>query len=124
MRRQKLLWFALGAACTAFAAVLARLIIAPSDERDTYILVYERPLSEDEMDSNEEVIATSGQLLHECGAKKFWFKPTQTADGATYSLIKNTPENEEAIYCVFERAQKEGYPLVLRTLTEEQALLP
>lgn len=124
LRRQKLIWFALGAACTALAAVLARWIIVPPDERFTYIVVYERPLADDEMDSNEDIVTTSGQLLHECGAKEFWIKPTQTPDGSTFSLIRNTPINEEAIYCLFERAQKEGYHLQLNSLTEEEALLP
>lgn len=121
-----MIWFALGAACTALAALaalLARLLIAPSDEQHVYLAVSERPFVEGEINRIEEIASTSGQLLRECGAQEFLIKASNGVDGVPFSLIPITRSNEISVHCIFERAHDEGYPLHVHILTEQQARL-
>jgi hypothetical protein len=121
LRRQRLIWFALGAAVTAIAATLARLLIAPADESSPYLAVSERPYEEGEIERVEEIASTSGQLLRECGAKEFFLKPSNGLDGVPYALVKIVPANDLTIHCIFERAMSEGYPLHVQMLTDKHA---
>ncbi|GAA4644490.1 hypothetical protein GCM10023115_24500 [Pontixanthobacter gangjinensis] len=116
-----MIWFALGAAVSALAAMLARLLIVPADELHSYLAVSERPYVEGEIERIEEIASTSGQLLRECGAKEFFIKPSNGLDGVPFALIKIVPENDLAIHCVFEKARDEGHPLYVQMLTEQQA---
>ncbi len=121
MRRQKLVWFALGVAVTSFAVLLPRWFISGSDEKVPYLSVSERPYKEGEIERIEEIASTSGELLRDCGAKEFFIKPSNGVDGVPYSLIKIVPENDLAIHCVMEQAKSEDFALYVQMLTDQQA---
>lgn len=118
-----MIWFALGTACTALVALLARVLIAPPEEQHVYLAVSERPFVEGEINRIEEIASTSGQLLRECGAKEFLIKAHNGADGVPFSLIPITRRNEIVVHCILERARDEGYSLHVYMLTEQQARL-
>jgi len=121
VRRTRLIWFALGAAASALAAVLANLTVSNSDALHPYLTISERALSRDEIDELKLVAQTSGALLRECGAKRFYMNTANGVDGVPYSLIKIEPENDLAIHCVFERAAGEGFPLHIQMITDRHA---
>ena len=114
-----MIWFAAGAFCAAFAAVLARLLVAPSDEPHAYLTVYDRGFSEEDMERLEEIASSSAQLFHSCGAKDFLIS-NSGVDKPGLSLIQITRGNEDAVHCIQERAIGEGYSLQIRVLTDRQ----
>ncbi|MBY8333619.1 hypothetical protein [Qipengyuania pacifica] len=116
-----MIWFALGAAVTALAAIVARLLIVPAEEKHPYLAVSERPFEQGEIERIEEIASTSGRLLRECGAKEFFMKQSNGVDGVPFALIEIVPQNDLAIHCIFERARDEGYPLHVQMLTKQQA---
>lgn len=116
-----MIWFGLGAAVSAIIALVTHLLLPQAEARNPFLAVSERPFDEGELDRIEDIASTSGQLLRECGAKEFFIKHSNGADGVPYSLIRIVPENDLAIHCVFERAASEGYPLHVQMLTNQQA---
>ncbi|WP_379550273.1 hypothetical protein [Qipengyuania sp. DGS5-3] len=121
MRRTKLIWFALGVATSAVAMLATNLFVQAPAELHPYLSVSERALTVEELDQFEKFAQTSGQLLRECGAKQFFMKQANGPDGVPYSLIKINQENDLAIYCVFERARLEGFPLYIQLITDQNA---
>lgn len=121
MRRQKLLWFALGAGATATAAALTHFLTNPTDDPSPYLAILERPYSEGEIERMGEIHSTTAPLLRECGAKEFFIKSASGSHGLPYSIIKIAKENEIALRCILERAKDEDYPVHIQMLTDQQA---
>ena len=122
MQRQKLIWFALGAACTALATLLARLLIPISHEKHAYLAVHDRPYSDAEFAKLKETAPLSARLFRECGAENFSISLSGVDKGA-FSLIQINPGTEGAVRCIIERAPGERHKLQIRLLTDRQAQL-
>ncbi len=101
--------------------MVATFVFAGEKSIEPYLSVSERALTPDELDEMEAIAQTSGKLLRECGAKKFYMKDANGLDGVPFSLIKINEENDLAIHCVFERARVEGYPLHIQMITDQDA---
>lgn len=56
-------------------ALVTYLLLPQASPRNPYLAVSERPFEEGELDRNEEIASTSGQLLRECGAREFSSSP-------------------------------------------------
>jgi hypothetical protein len=121
VRRTRLIWFAAGAAVCAAVTISFNLLASSGGAPQPYLSVSERDLLSDEIDHLESVAQTSGALLRECGAKRFYMKAANGVDGVPYSLIKIEQENHLAIHCVFERAAREGFPLHIQMITDQHA---
>lgn len=122
LRRQKLIWFALGAACTALAALLARLLVPTPDEKHAYLAVYDHSYSPEEFPNLNEVGPLSARLFRGCGAENFSVSLAGVDKGA-FSLIQINPDSEGAVRCIVKRAPAEGHSLQIRVLTDRQARL-
>lgn len=120
MRRQKLVWFALGAACTALAALLARGLIPSPDERHVYLSVADRPYSDADFPELKDTAPLSARLFRECGAKDFAISLSSVDKGAS-SLIRISPDTEVAVRCILERVPGERHSAQIRLLTEQEA---
>ncbi|MEL7188310.1 MAG: hypothetical protein AAGK17_02055 [Pseudomonadota bacterium] len=111
----------MGAAVTGLLGLLPKLLFLPEPEISAYLTVYDRGYEESELTRIEEIASTSGQLLRECGAKKFLLKEAKGVGSLPYSLIKIAPENDHAIQCIFDKAPAGGYSLHVQMLTDQQA---
>ena len=119
--RNRLTWFALGAATSAIASIAASVAFSSGDKLQPYLSVSERAPTPEEIDEFEAIAQTSGALLRECEAKQFYMKDANGLDGVPFSLIKIKKENDIAIQCVFERARVEGYPLHIQIISDQDA---
>ncbi|MGI9376767.1 hypothetical protein EB810_11810 [Altererythrobacter sp. FM1] len=119
-RRQKLIWYALGAFSASTFSVAATLLMQPGpaiDHAAASYLVLEEPISEvtGEKGFDPAFIAyQTGELLRDCEAAYFetTFLYTDHAPTADLPLVK---QNLNAIKCVVLRAEEEG--IEIRTET-------
>jgi hypothetical protein len=116
-----LIWFAVGAACTALVALLTRLLTPSTDEQHFYLAVYDRPYSEEEIEKFEEIASSSAQLLHQCDAKGFLIKRQVGTDSVPFSLVQASADNRNAIQCIFMRGALEGHSVDVLMITEKEA---
>ena len=121
MKRERLIWFALGAATSAFGVLFALLLLPQASKRSPYLAISDRPFEEDELNRIEEIPSTSAQLLWDCEAEEFFIKSSNGADGVPYTLVEIALKNERAFHCVFERATSEGFRLHVHMLTNQEA---
>lgn len=116
-----MIWFAVGAACTALVTLLTRLLTPSPDEQHVYLSVYDRPYSEEEIEKFEEIASSSAQLLHQCDAKGFLIKRQVGTDSVPFSLIQASADNRNAIQCIFKRGALEGHSVDVLMITEKEA---
>lgn len=112
IRRQKLIWFALGTLTSmlfSLAMVLlpTRLIL---DEASTYYVILEEPISGNQQNDSEgagSVADRTGRLMRECGAKFFQttFLSGESLPTAELPII---PDNINALPCIISQADREG----------------
>lgn len=112
IRRQKLIWFALGTLTSmlfSLAVVLlpTRFII---NEASTYYVILEEPISGNQQNDSEgagSVADRTGLLMRECGAKFFQtsFLSGESLPTAELPII---PDNINALPCIISQADREG----------------
>ncbi|NCP19085.1 MAG: hypothetical protein GW855_08005 [Erythrobacter sp.] len=119
-RRQKLIWFAIGAFTASAFSVAATRLLQPGpniDHSTTDYLVLKEPFSKAtaEEDFDRASIAyQTGELLRDCGAAYFetTFLYNDHAPTAELPLVT---ENLNSIQCVVLRAEDEGIETRIET---------
>jgi hypothetical protein len=103
VKRQRLIWFAIGAAACAAASTLSFLLISVPSDSVPYLQLREpTPQKKD-----DQVVTYAGRLLRECGAAKFditlW-----GIDVQSYAYLPIKPENSKVVQCVIDRARSQN----------------
>lgn len=107
MRRQKLAWFAAGAACSSVAAVGAALALrSPPQEQGWFLRVAEQGQSL--RDGQTSAVWRGAEIARDCGAQSFETIPSVSPDRADATRIPLMSENNQSLGCVVERARDAG----------------
>ncbi len=107
MRRQKLVWFAAGAACSSIAAVGAALALrSPPQEQGWFLRIAEQGQSL--RDGQRGAIWRGAEIARDCGARSFEAMPGVGSDQTDSTRIPLIPDNNPALGCVVERATDAG----------------
>ena len=105
MRRQKLVWFAAGLACSALVTMIAALALRHQPpERGWYLRVAEK--SQSLSDGRDSAEWRGAEIARDCGAQNFEMIPAFGADGVDGTRIPLTRANNPALGCVVERARE------------------
>ena len=122
MRRSRLIWFALGAASVALAAVFAKSFQVEPEQIAIAHLELIEPLVENDEIRDEDMIANQlGKLARDCGAQFFETTFLYT-DHAPTLEIALTPENQDATDCLMSQASKRSIEMniIYRKATNAQ----
>ncbi len=107
MRRQKLVWFAAGVACSSVAAVGAALALrSPPNEQGWFLRVAERGQSL--RDGQTSAVWRGAEIARDCGAQSFETIPSVSPDRADATRIPLMSDNNPSLGCVVERARDAG----------------
>lgn len=107
MRRQKLVWFAAGAACSSVAAVGAALAVrSPPQERGWFLRVAEQGQSL--RDGQTSAVWRGAEIARDCGVQSFETIPSVNPDRADATRIPLMLENDRSLGCVVERSRDAG----------------
>jgi len=107
MKRERLVWFAAGAACSSVAAIGAALTLqSPSQEWGWFLSVAEQGQSM----RNGQAVAVwrGGELARDCGARSFEMIPGVGPDQVDATRIPLMRDNNPALVCIVERARDAG----------------
>ena len=107
MKRERLVWIAAGAACSAIAAVGAALALRSlPQEQGWYLRVAEEGQSLRE--GQTAASWRSAEIAQDCGASSFEMIPGVASDQGDATRIPLVRENNPALGCVVERARNAG----------------
>lgn len=107
MKRQNLVWFAAGAACSSVAAVGAALALrSPAQEQGWFLRVAEQGQSL--LDGQNIAIWRGAEIARDCGARLFEIMPGRGSDQKDATRIPLTRDNDPALGCVVEQARDAG----------------
>ena len=112
MRRDKLIWFAAGAGLSALCSVAVALFVErPVSAAEVPILVvYDVGITPEQDEHFNEIVSTSGQMLHACGVNNFDLDAQlNVTDSSPRSMVPLTSENEPALDCVLRSARDGGF---------------
>lgn len=124
MRRTRLIWFALGAAVTATAAVVATQFAPAPDQPEVAFLELiepERPGAQNKVQDEDMIANVTGDLARKCGAK--FFETTFLYNDHSPTMeIALVPENKKAIDCILTEAAKRSIRtnIIYRKATDAQ----
>ena len=104
MKRQRLVWFATGAAFSAIAAVVAAMTFQrPQQEQGWFLRVAEEGQSL--RDGRSAAIWRGAEIARDCGAQSFEMLPGGGSDQMDATRIPLTRENNPTLGCIVERAR-------------------
>lgn len=104
MKRQRLIWFAIGAACSAIAAVGAAMALqSPSQEQGWFLRLAEEGQSL--RDGRAAAVWRGAEIARGCGVQSFETMAGGGSDQVDAIRIPLTRENNPALGCIVERAR-------------------
>lgn len=122
MIRTRLVWFALGAASVASAAVVAKLIEPEAEKpRVAHLELVEPVLDRDEIRDEDLIANVIGELARDCGAR-FFETTFLYSDHAPTLEIPLTPDNQQATECIMSKASQRSIQtnIIYRKATNAQ----
>ena len=107
MKRERLVWFAAGAACSAIAAASATLALRnPPQEQGWFLRVAEQGQST--LDGQTTAIWQGAEIARDCGVRSIEMIPGAGSDQADATRIPLVRDNNPSLGCVVERAENAG----------------
>lgn len=106
MKRDRLVWFAAGAAISAFASIGASLLVASSKEPKWILRLDENGQSL--LGPEKGAKWRGAEIARNCGVRSFKMTPAAGADGKDGTEIPLSKENNPSLGCVIEEARKAG----------------
>jgi len=104
MKRERLVWFAVGAACSAIAAIGAALALQSTpQEQGWFLRVAEKVQSL--RDGRTAAVWHGAEIARDCGAQSFEMMPGLAPDQTDATRIPLTRENNPALGCIVEGAR-------------------
>jgi hypothetical protein len=105
MRRDCLIWFAAGAACSSVVAVCAALAMrSPPEEQGWFLRVAEAGQSM--LDRRASAAWKGAEIARDCDARFFEMIPGVAADAVDATRIPLVIENNQALGCILEHASE------------------
>lgn len=104
MKRERFVWFAAGAACSAIAAIGAAFALqSPPQEQGWFLRVAEEVQSL--RDGRTAAVWRGAEIARDCGAQSFETMPGVGSDQTDATRIPLTRENNPSLGCIVEQAR-------------------
>ena len=107
MRRDRLVWFAAGAACSSIVAVGVGYATRSQPEEQRWFLRVAEP-GQSMLDGRASAQWQSAEIARDCGSRSFETIPGIAADAVDATRVPLIRENNPALGCIVERATEAG----------------
>jgi len=105
MRRDRLLWFATGVACSAIVSISTRFVLPSNRNQDRWYIAVSEPALSGE--ASEDVTPwQSAKLFRDCGARQFEMIPEEeySSDSLNFTQMALLKNNIPIVNCIIDRA--------------------
>jgi hypothetical protein len=112
MRRERLVWFAAGAAVSGFVSILVQLIVDEPPQLIPMLAVEERIEESLELGEDEwrQTVPLNARLMHGCGARAFEVDSI-FPDGGGQARVPIASENRAVIDCILKEGIEQDFEM-------------